>query len=136
MSYGVSNALQTAIYGALVGDATLSGLVGSAIYDALPAGTLPDIYVALGPEEATAKQDSAGSVTTHVLTISVVGNLAGFASLKSAAGAVSDALGGAGLSLSRGHLISLEFQRARARKITENQSRQIDLWFRAIVEDS
>ena len=136
MSYAVSHALQTAVYGALSGDASLTALVGAAIYDAVPPGTVPELYVSIGPEEVSAKQDSAGNITTHLLILSVIGSGAGFASLKAAAGAVSDALSGAPLSLSRGHLISLEFQKARARKISENQERQIELWFRAIVEDS
>jgi len=36
MSYGVSSALQAAVYQALISDADLAALVGTAIYDALP----------------------------------------------------------------------------------------------------
>ena len=45
MSYAISGALQQAVFAALLDDGTLQGLVGDAIYDALPAGTLPRIYV-------------------------------------------------------------------------------------------
>ena len=45
MSYAVSGALQAAVFAALSGDAALAALVGSAIYDAVPAGTVPDLYV-------------------------------------------------------------------------------------------
>ena len=38
MSYGVSAALQTAVYQALSADVALSAVVGSHIYDALPSG--------------------------------------------------------------------------------------------------
>ncbi len=44
MSYSVSAALQAAVYQALIGDASLAGLVGTAIYDAIPTGTLPVTY--------------------------------------------------------------------------------------------
>ena len=72
MSYGVSAALQAAVYQALLGDATLAGLVGSAIYDALPSGTLPPLYVSLGPEVARDKSDKSGHGAEHEFTISVV----------------------------------------------------------------
>ena len=60
MSYGVSSALQAAVYQALVGDPALSGLVGTAIFDALPTGTLPSLYISLGPEIARDKSDKTG----------------------------------------------------------------------------
>lgn len=135
MSYGVSQALQMAVYATLQGDAPLTALVGEAVYDAVPAGSVPDIYVALGPEDVTARHDSSGSVTKHRLIVSVVGRADGFALLKSAAGAVSDSLHGATPTLSRGRIMSMDFQKARARKINGNRERRIDLWFRATVED-
>lgn len=136
MSYGVSQALQSAVYAALAGHPALGAIVGSAIFDAVPAGAAPDLYVALGPEDVAARQDSSGSVTQHRLIISVVGRSDGFALLKSAAGAVSDCLDGASPALDRGQLVALDFQKARARKSDRNRERRIDLWFRAIVEDS
>lgn len=136
MSYGVSQALQSAVYNALLVDAVLGGIVGSSIYDAIPSGARPELYVSLGAEDVSARQDSSGSVTVHRFLISVVGQGDGFSLLKSAAGAVSDSLNNASLSLSRGHLISLNFQKAQARKTSQNRERRIDLWFRAIVEDS
>ncbi|WP_108263670.1 DUF3168 domain-containing protein [Mangrovicoccus ximenensis] len=136
MSYGVSKALQGAVYAALSGDGTLAGLVGSNVFDAPPAGMVPELYVSLGAEDAEARPDSSGSVTTHRLAISVIGTVAGFAQLKAAAGAVSDRLDGAALALERGRLLSLDFRKAKARRIEGNKGRRIDLWFRAIVEDS
>ncbi|WP_172326793.1 DUF3168 domain-containing protein [Mangrovicoccus sp. HB161399] len=136
MSYGVSKALQGAVYEALSGDETLAGLVGAHVFDAPPEGTVPDLYVSLGAEDAAARTDSSGSVTTHRLAVSVIGTVAGFGQLKAAAGAVSDRLDGAGLVLERGRLLALDFRRARARRIDGNRGRRIDMWFRAIVEDS
>ena len=52
-----------------------------------------------------------------------------------AAVAISDALEGAALVLTRGRLVSLRFQRAVARRLDEGETRRVDLTFRARVED-
>jgi hypothetical protein len=49
--------------------------------------------------------------------------------------AVSDALVGASLTLSRGVLVSLLFVKANARRIDEGDTRRIDMTFRARVQD-
>ncbi|MBU2993703.1 DUF3168 domain-containing protein [Octadecabacter sp. 1_MG-2023] len=135
MSYGVSAALQTAIYQALVADATLSGLVGTDIYDALPSGVAPSLYVALGPELAKDRSDKTGAGAEHEFTVSVVTDSSGFAVAKTAAAAVSDVLTNADLTLSRGSLVSLNFYRAKAVRVGTADERRIDLTFRARVQD-
>ncbi len=136
MSYGVSAALQAAIYQQLAGDAQVSALAGGAIYDALPAGTLPETYVTLGPEEVREASDRSGAGAMHRFTVSVVSETAGFSAAKVLAGAVCDALEGAALTLDRGRLVGLWFERASARRTgTGGAIRQIDLKFRARVED-
>lgn len=135
MSYGVAAALQAAVYQRLAADATLAALVGPAIYDALPAGILPQIYVALGPELARDRSDMTGRGAEHEFTVSVVTDAAGFSSAKTAAAAVSDALLGAELALTRGRLVSLNFYRAQAARVGAGDQRQINLTFRARVED-
>jgi hypothetical protein len=55
------------------------------------------------------------------------------AAAKDAAAAVVDALDGAPLTLSRGRIVFLRFDRARADR--KGRDRQIDLRFRARVED-
>ena len=135
MSYGISSALQAAIFGALSGDAGVSALVGSAIYDALPSGALPATYVSLGPESVRSVTDSTGEGAEHRITVSVVTEVPGFAAAKEAAGAVCDALHDAPLALTRGRLVSLRFQRAVAAKIDNASGRRIDLIFRARVDD-
>jgi hypothetical protein len=135
MSYGVSAALQTAVYQALVGDATLGALVGSDIYDAFPTGTLPALYVALGPEVVKDRSDKTGGGATHEITVSIVTENAGFATAKHAAAAVSDVLVDADLTLVRGSLIALNFVRAKAVRVGTADQRRIDLTFRAIVQD-
>jgi hypothetical protein len=136
MSYGISAALQAGVYEHLTQDAALSALVGGAIYDALPQGSLPPVYVTLGPEEARARSDVSGQGAWHRFTVSVVTDGAGFHSAKEVAAAVSDALIDAPLVLSRGRLAALNFQRARAAREGTGALRRIDLIFRARVDDT
>ena len=135
MSYGVSVALQSAIYQALVGDSALTSLVGSDIYDAIPSGSVPSLYVAIGPELARDRSDKTGAGAEHEFTVSVVTDSAGFSSAKAAASAVSDALVDADLALTRGSLVSLNFYRAKAVRVGTADERRIDLTFRARVQD-
>ncbi len=136
MSYGVAAALQAAVFQQLSGDADISAQSGGAIFDAVPTGQVPATYVTLGPEEVREASDRSGAGALHRFTISVVSEAAGFGAAKSLAGAVCDALDGAGLSLDRGRLVGLWFERASARRTgTGGAIRQIDLRFRARVED-
>ncbi len=136
MSYAMAMPLQSAIYAALSGDATLTGIVGAAIYDAVPSGTLPTIYVTLGQETVTDKSDQTGSGAEHDINISVVTESAGFSNAKEAAGAISDVLDGADLALSRGRLVALNFHKAKAIRVGTGDQRRIDLTFRARVDDN
>lgn len=135
MSYAMSGPLQTAIYGALVADVALNALVGSAIYDAVPSGTLPPVYVRLGNEAVVDASDVTGAGAVHRVTVSVITTSPGFAGAKDVAAAISDALHNADLVLSRGHLVSLQFEKATAARIDTVSARQIDLQFRARVQD-
>lgn len=136
MSYGVSAALQEAVYQALLADPALDALVGGAVYDALPSGTLPPLYVTLGPEDVRDATDGTGDGAWHRFTVSVVTDSAGFHAAKQVAAAVSDALTDAELTLTRGALAGLHFFRARARREGTGALRRIDLTFRARVQDT
>ncbi|MGR3501000.1 DUF3168 domain-containing protein [Pseudaestuariivita sp.] len=135
MTYAVSAALQKAVYTHLSADPGVQAEVGSAIYDAVPAGQVPPLYLTLGPEAVRERSDKTGAGAEHDFTVSVVTSNAGFQSAKTAATAVGDALEGADLSLSRGTLIALRFVKASARREDANALRRIDLTFRARVED-
>ena len=78
MSYALSAALQTAVYQQLSADTILANLVGTAIYDALPDGTLPDTYVLLGGEVVQDASDITGGGAWHRFTVSVISNGASF----------------------------------------------------------
>ena len=59
----------------------------------------------------------------------------GFAQAKEAAAAISDVLHDGDLTLSRGRLVSLRFERAKASRVEAAATRQIDLRFAARVQD-
>lgn len=133
MSYGAARALQRAVYARIASDVTLAGIVGDAIYDVVPKGQLPTSYVLLGPEEVRDASDKSGQGAEHRFTVSVATSEAGFQTAKLAAGAITDALVDADLTLERGTLVSLSFLRARAQRVRANDVRRVDLTFRARI---
>ncbi|OWU85310.1 gene transfer agent protein [Oceanicola sp. 22II-s10i] len=135
MSYAVSPALQKAVYETLAGDVALGALVGTAIFDAPPVGTVPETYVTLGPETVRDRSDGSGGGALHDLAVSVVTAADGFQAAKAVAVAVNDALAAGLPALDRGRLVRLDFLKARARREEAGQIRRIDLSFRARVED-
>lgn len=134
MSYATADALQAAVYQRLRVSVALDTLVGDAIYDAVPPGTVTGTYVSLGPEDVRDASDATGDGAEHDFVVSVVTDAAGFQSAKAVAAAVSDALVDAPLLLARGRLVGLWFLRARARRVEAGETRRIDLTFRARVE--
>lgn len=135
MSYGTAGALQGTIYQVLLADVGLAALVGTRIYDEMPPGPVDGTYVSLGDGEVRDISDQTGGLADHRVTLSVVSDDEGFATAKATAAAVSDALLPAALPLARGRVVSLTFQRARARRMRSGQVRRIDMTFRVIVED-
>ena len=135
MSYGMAAALQEAVFQRLTGDAAVTALAGSAIYDVVPSGSLPALYVTLGQEEVRDASDKTGGGSRHDFTVSVVSDGSGFLAAKTIAAAISDALVDADLSLTRGRLVALDFLRARASREGTGQLRRIELRFRARIED-
>lgn len=132
MSYGIAAALQAAVYGRLTGFAALAGVP---VYDAVPSGGGAGTFVLIGPEEVVDQSDKTGGGAEHRLMISVISDAAGFLAAKSVGVAVSDALVGASLALTRGVLVSLLFVKANARRIDEGDTRRIDMTFRARVQE-
>ncbi|WP_417244168.1 DUF3168 domain-containing protein [Celeribacter sp.] len=136
MSYGVAAALQSAVYQTIVNDATVTGFVGTDVFDAPPTGTLPSLYVSLGPEDVVDASDQTGNGARHAFIVSVVSDTAGFLTSKKVAAAVSDALVNADLTLTRGRVVGLYFVSAKARRVQDSDVRRIDMTFRARVEDN
>lgn len=134
MSYGMAAALQQALFERLSGDTALLALVDG-VYDALPSGIEPTLYVLLGDETAKDRSDVTGAGALHDFEIAVLSDQAGFHSAKLAAAAVSDALLAGGLTLSRGTLAGIWFLKARTKRETGGDARRITLKFRARVEE-
>lgn len=132
MSYGMSAALQAAVFGALSEDAAINAQSDGAVHDALPPGPMPPLYVVLGPERVRDASDKTHAGAVHDFSVTVVSQGAGFGAAKALAAAVSDRLSDADLALSRGHLVALRFLRARAGR--RDGAREIELWFRALVD--
>lgn len=134
MSYTLSDVLQTAVFGALSQDAELTALVNGAIYDALPSGGIPQLYITLGTERVRDRSDYETRAALHEFAIIVVSDAPGFLTAKQAATRVSEILDNGDLSLSRGRLVRLDFHKANAR-LRDNR-REVEIWFRAFVEDT
>lgn len=135
MTYASAAALQQAIFAHLSADPDVVAAVDGAIFDALPAGTVPPLYLSLGPEVARDRSDQSAAGAEHDFTLSVIADAAGFQQAKQAAASVCDALAGPDLVLSRGRLVSLRFIRATAKRDGAGQRRRIDLIFRARLDD-
>lgn len=134
MTYAIGESLQMAVYSCLSTDPTLDALVNGAVFDAVPNAP-PDLFVALGPEQAVDRSDKTGNGARHDLQISVVTTRDGYLAAKTAAALVSDALLSSTLLMSRGRVVSMRFLRAKARRDEGEGTRRIDLWFRARVDD-
>ncbi len=135
MSYATSAPLQAAVYQHLAADAAVTAIVGTDIFDALPTGAIPTLYVALGPESVRDASDKTGAGAKHEFTVSVVTESAGFQAAKELAGAITDSLVLADLTLTRGRIVFLRFLKAKATRVDSGLKRQIDLTFCARVED-
>lgn len=129
MSYALAGALQTAVFAALSGDVTLTGLVGG-VYDAEPDGA-PDLYVAIGPERVTDISGVASVGAAHEFDVAVVTTRDGFADAKAAAQRASEVLTESLPVLATGRLVSLTFKQAVARRDRRDGTRRVELTFRA-----
>ncbi|SCM67942.1 DUF3168 domain-containing protein [Donghicola eburneus] len=131
MSYQRAGALQTALFSHLAADSALSALIGDALYDAVPSGTLPETYVMMGEEEAKDAADPLGQDARHDFTLSIVSTAQGFLMAKTVAAAIGQALEIAPVSLTEGRVVWLRFRKAKAQRNSE--TRQIDLKYRAYL---
>jgi hypothetical protein len=135
VSYAGAAALQGAVYARLVGDAAVQGFVGTAVLDAAPAGVPPDLYLVLGEDDMRRRGDSGGEIAEHSFRLSVFSSEASFATAKAVAAAAEAALTETALSLAHGRLVSLNLRRVRARRSRGHARRQIELIFRAVLDE-
>jgi len=134
MSYGISAALQAAVFTAISGDAAVVALVGTAVFDAPPVspGTT---YILLGEDVAKDRSSGSHKGATLDFEVNIISDVAGFSTAKTVAAAVCDVLIDADMTLSRGALVNLKFLKSRARRGVSPEQRRIGLVFRAILDD-
>jgi hypothetical protein len=130
MTYAVASALQSAVYARLAGFPALAGVT---VVDAMPPGSGRGSFILLGSEVATDRSDKSGQGAEHQFQVSVISDETGFLPAKVIAGHVSEALVDAGMTLTTGSLVYLNFQRATARRLRDGGARRIDMTFRARV---
>lgn len=135
MTYLLSAPLQQAVYGCLANDPAIVGVVGNAVFDAPPEGVRPPVFIAIGPEDVVQRFDKTNNAAAHRFTITLVSEAPGFLALKELAGLVEAALVNATLPLNRGRVVSITFQKAKARRERSGTRRRIDMTFRAFVDD-
>lgn len=135
MTYAVSAALQQAVYLRLSADPALGAIVGASVFDGVPPGSVPSLYVSIGEERVTDRSDYGERGAIHDFEVAIVTEEASFAEAKAAAAAVSDALLASDLSLTRGRCDGIWFRQAQARRMRRTGTRRIDLRFRARVFD-
>ena len=133
MSALLSDVLQSAIYQRLSIDAPLGAIVGVHIYDAMPAGPVPDLYVLLGEEAVKDASDKSGVGAVHDVLIAVMSTADSFLTLKEAAAAIWQSLTASELILSEGRVAGLWFLGSGAKRSNSGQ-RKVDLKFRVRVE--
>jgi len=114
MSYQAAAALQAAVFARLFGFPALAGV---SVVDAMPPGTAPGSFVLIGPEQVVDQSDKTGGGAEHRFEVAVISDASGFVSAKTLAGAVSEALVDADLTLTTGRLVSIGFLRATARRL-------------------
>jgi len=128
MSYATAAALQAAIH------ARLTEVLDVPVLDAAPDGTA-GTWVLIGPEDVRDRSDKTGAGAEHRLVLSVVSDAEGFQDAKVVAASLCDALGRP-MTMTRGRIVALWFDRAVARRLDAGRTRRIDLTFRVRVEDT
>jgi hypothetical protein len=129
----LSDALQSAIYQRLAGDTELGAIVGTEIYDSVPKGPMPKLFVLIGEEQVIDASDVTAHGAMHDLSISVLSTADGFLRLKQTASAIIEALSEPDLTMSRGRVVGLWFKGSQAKRSTAGQ-RRIDLKFKVRLE--
>jgi len=132
MTYVLAAPLQAAVYDRLTGDPALAGVP---VFDAAPEGAMATVHVVLGSEDVRDRSDKTGRAAQHRFALTVAGEGGGFHALKVAAAAVEAALG-AGLTLDRGRVAFLRFERAVARRDRDGTRRRVEMTFRALLDDN
>ena len=140
MSYAMSWPLQQGLYHLFCENALCAQHFAHRIYDAPPPllnETDPDgIYLTFGDEDADDWSTGSDAGAVHTVTLTINAPRRGFAEAKQAAAAVSDAVLGGNLTLSRGRVVNARFVDAKTKRTANDAMRQINLRFRITLEDT
>ena len=123
------SAVQAFIYDRLSGDAALTALVGTAIYDTAPTDSPPDISVLIGAEEVLDASDKTGSADLHRAEIEIIARTSGFAAAKDVALAVRKSLDNASGIAGSGSITRVQFRRAQSLRDTTDGLRRVRMRF-------
>ncbi|MCR9240348.1 MAG: DUF3168 domain-containing protein [Rhodobiaceae bacterium] len=135
MTLAASWELQKAIHASLVGDASLSSLVGGRVFDRPPQdAAFP--FVTLGDTEV--EPDGAGSdgAAIHRLALSVWSRARGRREVKEIMSAVDAALQDASLPMTGHVLVNLQLERASVSYASDAEALRGRLVFRAYTEST
>ena len=135
MTYAIGASLQRAVFQHLSGEADVVELAGPNIFDAVPPGAGPQVFVLIGEEVVRDRSTKTSFGAHHDFSVSVFADLNGFATAKQLAAIICDSLLSADLELDRGRVTGIWFRRASTRRGTAPDRRRVDLIFRAHVED-
>jgi hypothetical protein len=126
-------ALQSAVFAALSGDATMQSLIDTRLYDAVPLNpTFP--YAVLGDGKETNADTATEEGSEHEFTVTVWSQSGGHKEAKSIADAIRFRLNNATLSLDGHALVDLRFQDCEYARQTAGQTYSATLSFRAVTE--
>jgi len=135
MSFGASADLQRVIYDLLSATGSGDALEGIPVVDRFEAGTLPPVYVAIGPERMRDRSTKTSRSAEHRLSITVHSALGGFARIKEIAAAIAERLEGQRPALASGTLCSLRLISVAPARGGSGEERRVEMNFRAFVDD-
>ena len=140
MTYALSWPLQQGLYALFCENTVCAQHFGHRIYDAPPpildGGGPEGVYLTFGDEEVDDWSTGLDGGAVHTVSITVNAPRRGFAEAKQAAAAVSDAVLGGTLALSRGRVVNARFVDAKTKRAENDSLRQIAMRFRITLEDT
>jgi hypothetical protein len=133
MTANASFALQSAVFAALSGDATMQSLIDTRLYDAVPRNPVFP-YVVLGDDKETNAGTATEEGSEHIFTIAAWSRHGGHAESKSIADAIRFRLNNATLSLDGHALVDLRFLDCEYARDSDGHTYSATLRFRAVTE--
>lgn len=140
MAADASLEVQDAIVRRLKADATVTALVGTRIYDRVPAGangiTAQFPYVSWGPEQEVPQDADCIDAAELFITLDVWSQQPGYVEVKRIASAIRASLNDASLTLTDNAFVYLAYDGRRLLRASDGLTSQAVLTFRAGVEQN